>query len=650
MRDIITSFKSKKTYLRIALSIIIFYAVAMPLKQFTLIGGVTEIRASNAIPPVLGLVWGPAGVIGTAIGNLICDIQSGSGWYVCLCGFIINFFYAYIPYKLWYSTGRRGENAKPTLDNVGKIIKYIVIILLDSAVVTGMLSTFFETVGFGASRGSYATLFFNNFDFAILLGVPLLILMEKLKTDYYMPKVSDRKPGKAYLLDIPLLTAAVIGFAWFIISTATKSDGNKDVSFFLFAGAVLLTVFCLFKPFCFAHVEQAERNRHVKLTIKSKFIIGYMLVALIFLAIIGVEAFNSHYETSTFVELWNYIYMLIGISINIVFAVAIAFLWYLEKKIVEPIEHLAEAARRFADRPTDGDEIVEPELTRINTGDELTSLSESFNSMMIDITAYMHDLKTVTAEKERIGAELDVATRIQASMLPCIFPAFPDREEFEVYATMNPAKEVGGDFYDFFMVDEDNLAIVAADVSGKGVPAALFMVIGKTLIKDHTTPGKDLGEVFTEVNELLCESNSEELFITAFVGVLNLRSGEFRYVNAGHEMPFISRAGAPFEPYKIRAAFVLAGMEGMRYKSGSLQLEPGDKIFQYTDGVTEATDKDNGLFGMERLQQSLAKVCDKTPEEILAGVKADIDEFVGEAPQFDDITMLCLEYKKRCEG
>ncbi len=250
-----------------------------------------------------------------------------------------------------------------------------------------------------------------------------------------------------------------------------------------------------------------------------------------------------------------------------------------------------------------------------------------------------------SAEKQRIASELDVATRIQASMLPCIFPAFPERDEFEVYATMNPAKEVGGDFYDFFMVDEDHLAIVMADVSGKGVPAALFMVIGKTLIKDHTTSGKDLGVVFTEVNQLLCESNSEELFITAFVGVLNLKSGELRYVNAGHEIPFICKKDDTFVPYKIRAGFVLAGMEGMKYKAGVLQLEPGDKLFQYTDGVTEATDKDNHLYGMKRLEHALAAAADKTVQEILEAVKADIDVFVGDAPQFDDITMLCLEYR-----
>lgn len=247
-------------------------------------------------------------------------------------------------------------------------------------------------------------------------------------------------------------------------------------------------------------------------------------------------------------------------------------------------------------------------------------------------------------ERQRISTELDVATRIQADMLPCIFPAFPDRPEFDIYASMNPAKEVGGDFYDFFMVDETHLALVIADVSGKGVPAALFMVIGKTLIKDHTKPNVDLGDVFSEVNDLLCESNNEGLFITAFEGILNLVTGEFRFVNAGHELPFIAKSGGTYEPHKLRAGFVLAGMENTKYQSGSIQLSPGDKIFQYTDGVTEATNKDHELYGMKRLADILAQNTDKKPAELLPAIKADIDAFVGEAPQFDDITMLCVEY------
>ncbi len=315
---------------------------------------------------------------------------------------------------------------------------------------------------------------------------------------------------------------------------------------------------------------------------------------------------------------------------------------FLYREVLLPILAVTDEAKRFADSNTPSDK-----LSSIKKNDEIGVLAKAVNKMETDIMEYVENLTAVTAEKERIGAELSIATQIQANMLPSIFPAFPDRPEFDIYATMNPAKEVGGDFYDFFMVDERHLAIVMADVSGKGVPAALFMVIGKTLIKDHTQPGRDLGEVFTKVNDLLCESNSEGLFITAFEGVLDLVSGEFTFVNAGHEIPFICKKGGSYEPYKIRAGFVLAGMEGMCYKCGSMQLAPGDRLFQYTDGVTEATDKDGKLYGMTRLGEILGQNASLPPTELLVRIKEDIDAFVGDAPQFDDITMLCLEYRER---
>ena len=332
------------------------------------------------------------------------------------------------------------------------------------------------------------------------------------------------------------------------------------------------------------------------------------------------------------------------ISFAIIGITIILYIFFVRKMVTKPVGELTAFTQEITKTGT-----FENQHIDIKTGDEIESLSQSFNFMLAELENYIANLSKVTAEKERIGAELDIAKHIQASMLPCIFPAFPERKEFDIYATMEPAKEVGGDFYDFFMVDDTHLAIVMADVSGKGVPAALFMVIGKTLIKDHTTPGRDLGKVFAEVNQLLCESNSEELFITAFEGVLDLVTGEFVYVNAGHEMPFICKAGGDFEPYKIRAGFVLAGMEGMKYRAGSTRLEPGDKIFQYTDGVTEATNLQNELYGMNRLGAILNKVKGGTPNDILPAIKKDIDEFVGDADQFDDITMLCLEYKARME-
>lgn len=283
------------------------------------------------------------------------------------------------------------------------------------------------------------------------------------------------------------------------------------------------------------------------------------------------------------------------------------------------------------------------------TNDEIGKLAEAFNKMTVDLKGYMTNLEHVTREKERIGAELDIATHIQSSMLPMIFPPYPERPEFDIVASMDPAKEVGGDFYDFFMIDERHVAIVMADVSGKGVPAALFMVIGKTLIKDHTAAGRELPDVFFEVNNLLCESNSEDLFITAFEGVLDLVTGEFTYVNAGHETPFFKHPGGVFKPYPVEASFVLAGMDDMQFKGGSVTLEPGSRIFLYTDGVPEATNAHDELYDMDRLGAVLESVSDMPLKKILPTVRADVDKFVGDAPQFDDLTMLCLEYKSKME-
>ena len=360
-------------------------------------------------------------------------------------------------------------------------------------------------------------------------------------------------------------------------------------------------------------------------------------------AVVGVDVSMPDLQS-------NILHFLIRVIVAVVFIVLVAvwlYFGFVKRRIVNPINLLTSASKNMVDNL----EKQEAIQFSIKTGNEIEELFESFSQMYYEMIEYIEKLSAVTAEKERIGAELDVATQIQASMLPCIFPAFPDRDELDIYATMTPAKEVGGDFYDFFMVDKQNVAMVIADVSGKGVPAALFMVIGKTLIKDHTQPGRDLGEVFTEVNNILCESNDNGMFITAFEGILNLVTGEFRYVNAGHEMPYIYRKGGAYEAYKIRPGFVLAGMENIQYKEHKIQLEVGDRIFQYTDGVTEATDKDNQLYGMERLCKVLNEQChNSSPKETLELVKADIDAFVAGNDQFDDITMLCLEYTKKMEG
>jgi len=271
----------------------------------------------------------------------------------------------------------------------------------------------------------------------------------------------------------------------------------------------------------------------------------------------------------------------------------------------------------------------------VKTGDEIEALSDSFNLMIANI-------KTITADKERIGAELDVATKIQASMLPSIFPPFPDRLEFDIFASMEPAKEVGGDFYDFFFINDNTLAVVMADVSGKGIPAALFMVITKTLLKNNAQYGKTPKEVFEDVNNILCENNEADMFVTAFMGYLDIPSGRFTFVNAGHNPPLIRSADEAYEWLVAKPGFVLAGMEDMKYKQHEITLDAGDELFLYTDGVTEAVNKKNELFSDPKLLEVANIYAGQPLKEFTVSVKLEIDKFADGAEQADDITMCVL--------
>ncbi len=309
------------------------------------------------------------------------------------------------------------------------------------------------------------------------------------------------------------------------------------------------------------------------------------------------------------------------------------------KKLTQPIIHLRQGMKEIAGGH------LETRIS-IQTGDEIEELGYSANAMTVALQKHIEKLQSITAEKERISAELNIATQIQSSMLPCIFPAFPDREEFDIFALMEPAKEVGGDFYDFFLINDKQLAVVIADVSGKGVPAALFMVITKTLIKNYALINSSPAEIFYRVNNQLCENNDANLFVTAWMGILDIESGRFVFVNAGHNPPLLKRENGSFDFLESAPAFVLAGMENIPYQQNEIWLNQGDILYLYTDGVTEATDAENNLYGEERLRSTLDNIELLLPDSILTSVKEDIDVFVKEAAQFDDITMCCLKICK----
>ena len=319
----------------------------------------------------------------------------------------------------------------------------------------------------------------------------------------------------------------------------------------------------------------------------------------------------------------------------------------LRRVAVDPLKKLADAATGFA-RETHRNFTKEDVIKLdIKSEDEIGKLYREIRSMQNRIVDYTDNLTRVTAEKERVNTELRTASQIQEAMLPDVFPAFPDRGEFDLYASMTPAKEVGGDFYDFFLIDEDHLALVIADVSDKGVPAALFMMSSKILINYRAQFGGSPSEILSAVNAEICKNNKSKMFVTVWLGILDLETGVLTCSNAGHEYPIIRGGDGEFRVYKDRHGLVLGAMARSRYSDYEIRMEPGNAIFVYTDGAPEANNAEGEFYGMERLTAALNRCAGKSPQGILEGVKADVDAFTGDASQFDDLTMLCLEYKGR---
>ena len=311
----------------------------------------------------------------------------------------------------------------------------------------------------------------------------------------------------------------------------------------------------------------------------------------------------------------------------------------LSRRIVRPLEHMTNRVRSLG-----GKNLQFQMEEEYRTGDEIEVLAESFSALSAKTLQYVDQVKRVTAEKERIGAELTMANAIQRSQLPRLFPPFPNRHEFNLFATMKPAKEVGGDFYDFFMVDNDHVALVMADVSGKGVPAALFMMVTRMLIKSRLQSGESVAEALTNVNRQLCENNELGYFVTVWLAVLEISTGKGVAVNAGHEHPVLRRSDGKYELVLYRHSLAVAAMDGVRFRQHEFQLCPGDSFFVYTDGVTEATNGEHELFGTDRMLEALNKEPDAEPDQLLKNVMDDIHRFMDGEDQFDDITMMCLKY------
>lgn len=309
---------------------------------------------------------------------------------------------------------------------------------------------------------------------------------------------------------------------------------------------------------------------------------------------------------------------------------------------LRPLKTVQANIRRY--RETKDGLAVKADLSRVNSKNEIGELTKDIIELTEEIDNYVDEIETITSEKQRIESELDMARRIQLSMMPNLFPPFPERKEFYLHAYVDPAREVGGDFYDYFFIDDDHLCLVIADVSGKGVPAALFMMAAKIILKSSAMQGKSPAEILTATNRAICENNPQDMFVTVWLGVLELSTGNLTAVNAGHEYPAVKRAGGRFEVIKTKHSLFIGGMDDVTYKEYELDLKPGDKIFVYTDGLPEATDSAGEMLGMDRMTDALNEYLDEKPRPLIEGMRESVNKFVKDAEQFDDITMMCLEY------
>ena len=562
----------------------LFFLLTMPFRVWMSAAEITDMRPVTALTPILGMIFGFPAALGCAAGNIVTDLISGYEFTYAVISAVQQIIYALVPFILWKKLNKEDDGSEFSLDSVSRLLKLLLIMFIDALLIvicTGIVNQAYSVSDFFSINSLY--LFTKSFDSGLMFGCPLLIVGHFLQN--YLNNLKNNCRDKVIILSLN---------ERMIINTIISGVGIS----LLMGISVYIT----------DKMSGAEKA-------------------------IGIG---------------GRIYLFQTIAFNFYFALSMGFMWFTERHISKPVEKLAEVAHSYYvehSEHEDRNKLLKVGKEYVNESTEVGDLARSYISMVEDIDGYVSNIQKITAEKERINAELSLASSIQAHMLPFVFPAFPEHDEFDIYASMTPAKEVGGDFYDLFMMGEDRLAVVMADVSGKGVPAALFMVIAKTLIKNHAQNNLEPCEVFTTVNRLLCEGNDVGLFVTAWMGILDLSTHKLTYVNAGHNPPLLKHGTDKFEYLKSRPGFVLAGMETMKYRQNEMILESGDRLFLYTDGVTEAANKDNRLYGEERLAAFLNSHISEPASGLLPILKQDIDDFALDVPQSDDITMLILDIR-----
>lgn len=614
------------------------------------IPSIVEIKFESVFPPVIGLYFGTTGAIACAFGNFFVDLLNGNNNIVLLCiNFFLNFVYAYIPYKLWYTFNIKNKCEIPNLNDIKGILRYVYIIFLDSFIITLLKATSYSIVLNTHLRlKSILFEFCNNYNFQSIIGVLILIIFSTTEIRPYIPKTKSKRLRNVHYEYILYIVCVLLLCAGKNIEGNVSAQGNNTVFSLIFISYMLLIFF----------ISRAIVNKENKVevskirgsfSIKGKITIGLLIFVITFICFIYILGYVS-LKSNIGRDKYGQVYVIICASSYFIFAIALLALKYVENTITVPLQMLFKLVKKFSkgdyEKIANDHELIN-QCRSIRTGDEIEELALVFCKMMDDIQAYIKSIEESAIEKEKAEAELMAATKIQSSLLPNTFPAFPKRKDFEVFANMRPAKGVSGDFYDFYLLN-DKLAFVIADVSGKGVPAALFMMTAKSLIKNSFLCSSDIKEIVKRVNNELCENNEELMFVTAFLGIIDLKSGIMTYVNAGHTPPLLKHDFGDFEYINIKNNCILGIIPDAEFEKQEMKLNKYDIFFAYTDGVTEAMDSSGNLYGMKRLKEVLNKENMKHVDVygMIPMVRKDIDNFCKDEKQTDDITMFTFKYLK----
>lgn len=548
----------------VALSII--YKEVLILFPFLL-----DVEILNSITPIMGLFFGPIGVIAISAGNFIADIILGNTSYsVCIVSLFIHFFYAYIPYKLWYTLGNNKEKNAPNLENIRKIIKYICIIFI-----TALIIVFVEVLIYKYVIGEYMDLdfilrlLFTSFNLPIIAGIPVIITCSVIK--------------------------------------AKRNFSTRE-----------------------------------RVTMTSVILGNILMVFIYFVTYFILSMVDIGEEKSCYLS-----YIITLIITYFVLAVIITLLYFIESNITIPLEKMFNAVK-ISSQVRDKSDInkVKEICSSIKCENEIKEIANEFCNMIDKQESYYKNISEIEKEREREVAELKLASKIQESILPRKLPDFPYKDNFDIYAKMSAAKGVGGDFYDFFLVNDHTLCFIVADVSGKGVPAALFMMRAKNIIKNRFLVYSDILYVMNEINKKLEYNNETCMFVTAFLALVDLNKGVLTYVNAGHNPPLIKKKNGKFNYLKTKHNCILAIDPNAKFQKQEIQLEKDDVIFVYTDGVIEAVNSNGELYSSNRLINTLNEKYNGNLEEVIPAIRESVDEFCESKSQTDDITMLMFKWNK----